>query len=174
MWMRPRNSVYESPENDARMASCPSFETCDAPICPLDALSDFRVVRPGDSKCKARKTSRLRLGGTLPRKGLTAREWASTIQFYGSWENYAKAKLESMCLGRSPMQTDMNGVRELGAEGIRYRRTAKEIESVLSRFKPEPSQEIKEMLENDVEGYHKTLKLIARARVIKARKEAPR
>jgi len=72
------------------------------------------------------------------------------------------------------MQTDMNGVRELGAEEIRYRRTAKEIESVLSRFKPEPSQEIKEMLENDVEGYHKTLKLIARARVIKARKEAPR
>lgn len=96
---RRHDVAGEGPENDARMASCPSFETCDAPRCPLDALSDLRVVRPGDSRCRARKATRLRLGVDLPRKGLTAREWVSTIQFYGSWEDYAKSGLERKCGG---------------------------------------------------------------------------
>jgi len=51
---------------------------------------------------------------------------------------------------------------------------AAQIRAYASRFEPKPSETIVELLANDVEGYGRTLKQIARARIIKAGKEAPR
>jgi len=70
------------------LSSCPQFETCNCNDCPLDALNDIRVFCPGDSGCTARRSTRLRLGGSLPRKGLTRREYAQATRFHGSVETY--------------------------------------------------------------------------------------
>jgi hypothetical protein len=85
-------TVRESAENDRRMESCPSFPDCEAPKCPLDALIDYRVARPGDARCKAFRITRLKLGSSLPTKGLTKREFRGVIDWYGSWENFVNAK----------------------------------------------------------------------------------
>lgn len=82
----------ESAENDRRMESCPSFYDCEAPKCPLDALIDYRVARPGDAKCVAHRITRLKLGASLPMKGLTKREFRGVIKWYGTWENFINAK----------------------------------------------------------------------------------
>jgi hypothetical protein len=87
-----KQTVRETRENDERMESCPSFYDCEAPKCPLDALIDYRVVRPGDARCKAHRITRLALGSSLPTKGLTKREFRGVIDWYGSWENFVKAK----------------------------------------------------------------------------------
>jgi hypothetical protein len=72
----------------AVLSSCPNFEYCGEQDCPLDALNDIRVIGPGKSECTARKSTRLKLGSSLPRKGLTRREFAHTMRFHGSWEAY--------------------------------------------------------------------------------------
>ena len=82
----------ESAENDRRMELCPSFSDCEAPKCPLDAMIDLRVVRPGDKKCVAHRITRLALGQFLPRKGLTKREFEGIIRWYGTWSEFVKAK----------------------------------------------------------------------------------
>ena len=84
----PRESV----ENTRRMESCPSFYDCEAPKCPLDALIDCRVVQPGDVKCVAHRITRLKLGSSLPTRGLTKREYEGVLRWYGSWDEYVKAK----------------------------------------------------------------------------------
>ncbi len=86
------SSKVENAENDRRMESCPSFPDCDAPKCPLDALIDYRVARPGDVKCVAYRITRLKLGSSLPMKGLKKREFQGVIKWYGTWENFVNAK----------------------------------------------------------------------------------
>jgi hypothetical protein len=57
---------------------CPSFIGCDAPKCPLDPDIEIRVKASGDSRCKAQKPTRKRIGekyaSILPLKGMTSRE----------------------------------------------------------------------------------------------------
>jgi len=79
-------------EEYAVLSSCPQFDTCGEQDCPLDALNDVRVFDPGENGCTARRSTRLRLGSSLLRKGLTRREFANTMRFYGSWENYLAQK----------------------------------------------------------------------------------
>jgi len=59
---------------------CPSFDSCSAPLCPLDPDIDKRIRYPDEDKCKAHKTTRERIGRKypelLPYQGLTKREWA--------------------------------------------------------------------------------------------------
>jgi hypothetical protein len=50
---------------------------------------------------------------------------------------------------------------------------ASQIRAFAQRYRPKPSDIVTEMLANDVEGYQKALKLIARARIVKAKREAP-
>jgi hypothetical protein len=72
----------------AVLESCPQFDTCNCQDCPLDAMNGLRVVWPGERKCTARRSTRLRLGTLLPRKGLTRREFAQVTRFYGSVDAY--------------------------------------------------------------------------------------
>jgi hypothetical protein len=83
-------------EEYATLESCPHFDACGEQDCPLDALNDVRVFGPGENGCRARRSTRLRLGTSLPRKGLTRREWASTLKFHGSWEQYLTHQHESV------------------------------------------------------------------------------
>jgi hypothetical protein len=87
-----KSLVRETPENTRRMESCPSFPSCEAPKCPLDALIDYRVSRPGDAKCVAYRITRLTLGSSLPMRGLTKREFRGVMDWYGSWDAYVRAK----------------------------------------------------------------------------------
>lgn len=82
-----RDTVRETRANNERMESCPRFDECDAPKCPLDENMHFRVFIPGDARCTARKGVRYRLGGTsLETLGLTRKEYASTLNWHGSRE----------------------------------------------------------------------------------------
>ena len=80
--------VRETVENARRMETCPHFETCDAPKCPLDELYDVRVKLSGDKTCTLRKADRLRLGADLPKRGLFPAEIAAIERFHGSVEEY--------------------------------------------------------------------------------------
>lgn len=79
-------------EEYAVLASCPQFSTCTCQDCPLDARNDIRVFWPGEEICTARKSTRLRLGSSLPRKGLTRREFAQATRYHGSVEAYINAR----------------------------------------------------------------------------------
>ena len=86
--MASREVVRESRRNHARIESCPRYESCDAPKCPLDELVDLRVKLPGDSTCTLRKADRLRLGAGLPKRGLFPAEIAAIERFHGSVDDY--------------------------------------------------------------------------------------
>jgi len=75
-------------EEYAVLSLCPEFDTCGEQDCPLDALNDIRVFDPGESGCTARRSTRLRLGTSLPSKGLTRREFANTTRYHGTWDAY--------------------------------------------------------------------------------------
>jgi len=75
-------------EEYAVLESCPQSDTCNCQDCPLDALNDIRVFWPGERKCTARRSTRLRLGSSLPRKGLTRREFAQVMRYHGSVDAY--------------------------------------------------------------------------------------
>jgi hypothetical protein len=91
--------VRETAENTKRMETCPRFDTCDAPKCPLDALYDVRVYLRGDEKCRARKATRIALGESLPNHGLFPREMRGIELYYGSWEQYLAQKKEGVKQG---------------------------------------------------------------------------
>lgn len=59
------------------MYQCPSFQSCTAPVCPLESVfpSKLRFRLPGEAKCKARKSVRLRLGASLKYLGLFKAEF---------------------------------------------------------------------------------------------------
>jgi len=88
-------------EEYAVLSSCPQFDTCDAPKCPLDALYDVRVYLRGEKRCRARKATRIALGAGLPNHGLFAREIRGIELYYGSWERYLERKHDRVNKGVS-------------------------------------------------------------------------
>lgn len=66
-------------ENSDTASDCPRFESCSAPICPLDEFQDYRDQLRGEQKCRLSKSRRHRIGkrAGLKREGLTKREWAA-------------------------------------------------------------------------------------------------
>lgn len=62
---------------------CPRFNICSANVCPLDPDKRQRNFIPGESVCTLAKSIRLKLGESLPWKGLTSRELAGRK----TWEN---------------------------------------------------------------------------------------
>jgi|GEM_PF-2243342 len=86
--------IRETSENSKRMEQCPNFETCEAPKCPLDELYDVRVYLRGERRCRARKGTRIGIGGSLPNHGLFPREMRGIELYYGSWEQYVAHKQE--------------------------------------------------------------------------------
>ncbi|GEM_PF-7059075 len=58
---------------EAPMKACPSFSGCNAPVCPLERCypnTRLRFRLPGETKCKARQSIRLKLGQSLKYRGL--------------------------------------------------------------------------------------------------------
>ena len=81
----------ETHENDLRMAKCPHFDNCSAPICPLDEFSSERVYLPNEPKCDMEKPVRFRIGKDLPNLGLLPEELSPTIRYYGNLNEARKA-----------------------------------------------------------------------------------
>jgi len=71
---------------------CPRFKNCSAPICPLDPLQDNRTYLEGEDRCQLPKSRRLRIadGTSLPKQGMTNREWAGKQ----SWDQLSEAEQE--------------------------------------------------------------------------------
>lgn len=82
----------ESKVNNKRMESCPHFDECSAPKCPLDELMNIRVEYPEDPKCICDKEIRINLAKDMSTHGLFKRELAPIINFWGSWDNYINGK----------------------------------------------------------------------------------
>jgi hypothetical protein len=59
------------------MYQCPSFFTCKAPVCPLENIYPSKTRRrfQEESKCRAQKSVRLKLGKSLKYRGLTLAEF---------------------------------------------------------------------------------------------------
>lgn len=81
-------------ENVKILAKCPRFQSCDAPICPLDYYQSSRVYEEGDKKCDMEKGVRVRIGkGTeLKYQGMTKPEWAGKM----SWENKSEEEKQAI------------------------------------------------------------------------------
>lgn len=92
---------------------CPRFERCSVPICPLDLFQDERDRLPCEPKCTLGKKRRFLIGRetSLPRKGLTSREW-SARQRYNSLSEEEKDRMKN----RARNQLKLNQNREL--EGL--------------------------------------------------------
>lgn len=76
------------------MMKCPRFESCSAPICPLDTLQKLRDYRSGESKCTLSKTIRRRIGRTagLEHEGLTKSEWVAEQRWGAMTDNERKQR----------------------------------------------------------------------------------
>jgi hypothetical protein len=59
------------------MGQCPSFISCNAPVCPLERIypSKTRIRFPEEPKCNSHQPVRLRLGKALKYRGLTVAEF---------------------------------------------------------------------------------------------------
>ena len=70
--------IHHPSEMDAYrlMKTCPQFNTCSAPSCPLDLNQAIRPAASDEPQCKASRSTRLTLalGHHLPHAGLTHRE----------------------------------------------------------------------------------------------------
>jgi len=66
---------------------CPSFNVCSANVCPLDPDIKLRKKITGEEKCRAYKTTRVKIGGKYPEllkfKGLTHKEWNGMKRWEG-------------------------------------------------------------------------------------------
>ena len=64
---------------------CPSFNSCSSPKCPLDPDVNDRIRYPDEMKCKANKSTRVKIGKeyaeVLPYQGLTGKEWHGKKQW---------------------------------------------------------------------------------------------
>ena len=80
------------------MEKCPSFNSCDAPKCPLDEFYDDRVYYTGEPKCVATKRTRVQLGLNMEHFGLLPREYLGYLRIYGSREA-VETKLREDFLG---------------------------------------------------------------------------
>jgi 5-methylcytosine-specific restriction endonuclease McrA len=73
------------------MKLCPRYERCNAPLCPLDPDQELRTYLPGEPKCTLGKARRLKLGESLPRLGMTKREWST----HNSWNALSESQKAS-------------------------------------------------------------------------------
>ncbi len=73
--------------------SCPRFNKCDVPICPLDLLQEKRTYLKGEPHCTLAKSIRIRLaaGTELPLQGMTKKEWSGAM----SWRKQSEDQRES-------------------------------------------------------------------------------
>ena len=83
----------KNPEH--RMRSCPSFDGCRAPICPLETIypSNKRVHLDGEARCVATKKARFKRGEGLKFHGLFAKE------YQGMTNMGSLGRFEADCLG---------------------------------------------------------------------------
>lgn len=74
------------------MKECPHFDSCSAPICPLDLLQEIRDKGDGEEKCILSKSKRLKIasGTKLPLQGMTKTEWAS----HQRWSQLSESEKE--------------------------------------------------------------------------------
>jgi hypothetical protein len=68
-------------------SECPKFDVCSSNKCPLDPNLRDRIILPGEDKCTARKSTRVRIAAKypelLPYQGLTSRSWLATKRWGG-------------------------------------------------------------------------------------------
>lgn len=78
---------------------CPRYDSCSCNKCPLDPLIDQRRVLPDDEKCKAWKSTRMKIAAKypklLPYGGLYKKQWEAKKR----WADMDPAKKE-LILGR--------------------------------------------------------------------------
>ena len=70
--------------SDLPMLLCPRFQSCSAPVCPLDPERDVRTGPFTDAhepSCALSRSKRLELGRDLPWRGLWPRELAATVRY---------------------------------------------------------------------------------------------
>lgn len=76
------------------MQKCPHFDSCDSVRCPLDQFMKKRVKLPEDNtKCRLRRSERIKIGQGMRTKGLTPNEIAALKRTYGSMEKGIRAIL---------------------------------------------------------------------------------
>ena len=68
--------------NLERLKSCPRFDWCSVPVCPLDEKRGQALRLPDEPVCSLPKPLRVKLGSDLPWKGLSPKEFAGLK----SWE----------------------------------------------------------------------------------------
>jgi hypothetical protein len=78
------NKLKEETENSRRIERCLIFDSCEAPKCPLDELSEHRVSYSGDPKCTLNKRMRYLLGKRMKHCGMTPKEWDGYLRTYKS------------------------------------------------------------------------------------------
>jgi len=99
------------------MKSCPSYDGCKAPICPLESVypTKKRFNLPGEARCVANKRTRYRLGKGLKFHGLFAREYQGMDRM-GALEAF-----EAKCLGpnrRNEWAVPLNDGLEQPKQGV--------------------------------------------------------
>jgi hypothetical protein len=62
---------------DALTIKCPKFNSCSAPLCPLDIDYNKRSYLKGEPRCSLRRAKRLKYGSVLPNKGLFPKEYSA-------------------------------------------------------------------------------------------------
>lgn len=69
---------------------CHHWNNCNAPLCPLDPIIEFRIKLVGEDKCTISKNKRRRLaiGLPLPYNGMTKKEFMGHTQ----WQNMSEEK----------------------------------------------------------------------------------
>ncbi len=85
--------MKETMENTAKMKECSSFDSCSAPLCPLDKFMKDRIFLKGDSKCIAEQPTRFKIGKDLPNLGLLPMELKGYKEYHGSVNKARKALL---------------------------------------------------------------------------------
>jgi len=81
--MKDPDRLKKEFESTKIMRQCRYFESCSAPLCPLDLLQEFRDKLPGEAECTLPKSKRIRIAENtkLPWKGMTKTEWAARLRW---------------------------------------------------------------------------------------------
>ena len=83
-------------ENKMPYHECPSFNTCNSNICPLDPFPNDKYKLPGEAKCKGEKPMRMRIAAKYPEllvyKGLTRKQFMARER----WEALSPEEKELM------------------------------------------------------------------------------
>jgi len=108
------------------MKSCPRFQSCCVPICPLDPLQDRRTYLKGEPKCALPKATRIRLaaGTDLPRKGMTKKEWSATQSWESMSEDEKLSRKANLRTGPPVCTENLNRQKDNGGPGRIRRKTS--------------------------------------------------